>query len=466
MRRLIIALLILFVSIPLAAQTRKCENTDKISECTNSIVKSTLLARADDEKPATAAKEEKDVTTETTGVPTIDSFLGNSTRDFLSLFAAALQSANLSEEKDALTLDWNLRIKNFNNDPIKLQGVLRKATLWKDFTDHLPTGTDRAKLEDQLGDFDDITLSVTYEPEGKKYGRNLEPHSTLFDRIHGGTADVISTATAEFAFGKFVQDNPKLFEQNQDPRFIDIPDAQREQVRQLVITAAEEIVKNRAAFDQKFAPLVDRFSELLNNQPQIYFSASRRDRASLVGPRETSIKATYEMGFVNINAFLRGKTAKDACDDEKGDNQLCSAEFEKYVTDSGNKADLNAANRISFSFEYADVEGYKITNDLVPTPFDVKGSRVTNGSFTYGRIMRRDRENHRDGRIDLSVTYADVRGDPEKDNLFTASAVYTQKMSDTVSFPIGIVWSNRDKHVPDSDHRLSAHFGLMFKLPK
>ena len=33
-------------------------------------------------------KESADVATEATGVPTIDSFLGNSTRDFLSIFAA------------------------------------------------------------------------------------------------------------------------------------------------------------------------------------------------------------------------------------------------------------------------------------------------------------------------------------------------------------------------------------------
>lgn len=468
MRRLSMAVLFLLATASVAAQETRCPLDKPMADCTNSIVSSTLAPFVEEKKAEKASdrkKESEDMAKEATGVPTVDSFLGNSTRDFLSVFAAGLQTANLSEEQDALTLDWNLRVNELGNDPVKLQAVIRKPVLWKNFTDHLAAEVDRSKLEDKLEDFDDLTLSVGYEPEDQKRGRNLAQHLKLFDAIHTNMASDAATRVeleASNELGKILQPIEEL-KGKDNPTFMDVPADQREKVRQATIAAANAIVASRAAFDKEFAELgLNRFSDLLNNQPQIYFSASRRERSSLVGPRETNIKATYEMGFVNINTFR--KEAGDEC--SKGDDAACATFFSEYVRRPAIIAGLDAANRFAFSFEYSDSEDYTISDVLVPTPFDVKGSRVTNGSIVYGRMMHRDRANGRDGRVDLSVTYADVRGDADKDNRFIASAVYTQKINDTMSFPIGVVWSNRDAHVPDSDRRLSAHFGLIFKMPK
>lgn len=467
MRRLIIAMLIFIAAGSVRAQAVRCPLSETIADCTNSIVDTTLLPFVEEKKAEDTVKESADVATEATGVPTIDSFLGNSTRDFLSIFAAGLQTANLSEEQDALTLDWNLRINELGDDPVKLQGVLRKPVLWKDFTDHLAADVDRAKLEDKLEDFDDFTLSVSYAPEDQRRGRNLAPHLALFDSVHAGIAGEIkieesskAVAAREFALGAVVQ---KLgIADLQDKRFDQLPAEHQEEVRRLTIASAEAIVADRATFDKAFAAHgLNRFSDLLNNQPQIYFSATRRERSSLVGPRETTVKATYEKGFVNVNTFR--KEAGEKC--SVGRDDECAAFFTEYVKRPEIAAGLDAANRFTFSLEYSDSEDYTISDGLVPTPFEVKGSRVTNGSVVYGRMVHRDRVHARDGRIDLSVTYADVRGDADQDNRFIASAVYTQKISDTMSFPLGVVWSNRDANVPDSDHRLSAHFGLVFKMP-
>jgi len=455
MRRISIALLVLFVSTSLAAQERKCENTNTIDQCTSSIVKSTLVA-----------SQEKEVAAEVTGTPTVDSFLGNSTRDFLSVFAAGLQTANISEKEDALTLDWNLRIQELGSDPVKLQAVVRKPTLFKSFSDKLPTDADRTRLKDDLGDFDDLTVSVSYASESKTHGRNLKPHLDLFEAIHGDL-EKVQPSEKEFALD-LIAKLPELkdFAELDNVTFGAIPESVRERARGITIAAAEAIVASRAKFDQKFKAFqLDRFSDLINNQPQVYFSASRRERASLVGPRETSIKATYEKGFVNVNTFR--KFAGGDCPGATTETgNTCAAKFQQYVNDPAIVAGLDASNRLSFSLEYSDSEDYKITDTALTDPFVVKGSRVTNGAFTYGRIVRRDRVSSRDGRVDLSVTYADVRGDKDQDNRFIASAIYTQKMSDTMSLPIGVVWSNRDAHVPDSDRRLSVHFGLVFKVPK
>src|SRR6185436_6733976 len=121
-----------------------------------------------------AASEQADVSREATGSPAIESAAGNALRDFLSIFAAAVQTANLSEEGDALTLDWNMRMSEFGGNPIKFQGVFRKPVLWEPFATTVTSVADRDKLLKDLDDFDDVTVSVTWSPESAIHGRLLD----------------------------------------------------------------------------------------------------------------------------------------------------------------------------------------------------------------------------------------------------------------------------------------------------
>jgi hypothetical protein len=449
------ALLVLLLPCVAFGQETACPDDMKIMTCYNQIVGTTL--RAAEEK-----EETKEVAAETTGVPAIEADAGNSLRDFLSFFAAAVQTATLSEKDDAITLDWNLRFSEAGEDPIKLQAVLRKPTLWKAFAETVSDAAVRDNLLEDLDDTDDITLSVSYGPENENLGRNLPPHRTLFNAVTAPVA-ALRPSDAEDELDKLLQ--TAGFDDDvadaEDLTFNDAPAARREDLRKATLKAARQAKADREAFVADFAKRgFERFSDLLNNQPQLYVSASRRERNSLVGPRETSLKLTYEKGFVNLNTFK--KAAGGVCPD---DSDACSAAFTTYVQRSDVIQGLDAANRVSLSIEYADVGEYDIKNALLPDPFHVEGSRKTNGSFTYGRVLRRD-EQKRDGRVDVSLTYEDVKGDPNLDNRWIGSAIYTQKLSDTVSIPIGFVWASHEKDVPDSDERVSAHLGLIFKLPK
>lgn len=436
------------------AQEATCKDDMTLQECTDKIVGSTL--------EAAAAAEQGEVARETTGVPAVDADAGNALRDFLSIFSAAVQSATLTEKDDALTLDWNLRLDELGDDPVKLQAVFRRPSLWKPFAEKITNAADRDKLLGGLDDLDDVTVSATYAPESIKRGRNLEPHRPLFRMLMDAAVGNRTPTLSADTLGAILQevDLDDDVEELEDVKFEDIADEDRERVRDAVIAAATDMKKSRAAFDALFAGSgLDRFSDLLNNQPQLYFSISRRERDSLSGPRETSIKATYEKGFVNLNTFH--KEAAASC----GDADDCAAAYKTYVRRPDVVQGLDAANRVSISFEYADAEEYDISTTLLPDPFLIEGTRKTNGSLTYGRVLRRDEQN-RDGRIDISLTYEDVKGDPKLDNRWIGSAIYTQKLSDTVGIPIGFVWANHDKDVAESDGRISAHIGLIFKLPK
>lgn len=469
------AALFVSTSLSLFAQTQPCTRAGiTVAGCLEELAPSTLLAHTDAAETA-VAEEQEDVADEATGSPAIESAAGNSLRDFLSLFSAAVQNANLSEEGDALTLDYNLRLSDLGKRVIKIQGVLRRPELWEPFATSLATDADRERLQKGLDDLDDVTLTLTYSPEGDTVGRMLEPHRPLFDAIMSARVTPRDPGAAHDDLLRTVRElrrqNPSLLPAGatelDDIVFDRITDpVARELLRLKTIEHGRQLADTRADFDRQFeAAGLNLFSDLLDNQPQFYVAVSTRERDSVAGPRERTLRATYEMGFVNLNDFK--EDAGVACDDMENDAASCAAAYANYIADRKNLAGLGASNRVALSLEYTDVEDYDITAEGVTDPFHVDGSRKWSGSFLYGRRMIQGEDSARDARFDLSLTYEDIDSKDEKvDNRWIASAIYTQKLSDTLSFPLGLVWSSHEANVPDSDQKLSAHFGLVFKVPQ
>jgi len=478
-KRILVAALLIIACLSMYAEGPCGAPNITVGGCLDELAPSTLQAVERATAAATeraAASEQADVSREATGSPAIESAAGNALRDFLSIFAAAVQTANLSEEGDALTLDWNMRMSEFGGNPIKFQGVFRKPVLWEPFATTVTSVADRDKLLKDLDDFDDVTVSVTWSPESAIHGRLLDPHRPIFDaimrsrvknRFPAPEMDELDELVQRLAAKKIAPF--KDLEELDNLKFDDIEDvAMRELVREKVIAAGRQTALQRKEFDRQFKDAgLDRFSDLLNNQPQLYFSASTRERNPLVGPRDRNLKLTYEKGFANINTF-RQKAGR-ACEDGKNlDDDACAQAFADYISDPQVVASMDAANRVALSIEHSDLEDYDIAAAALPSlpNFHVDGSRKWNGSFTYGRVLHQS-ESMRDGRIDISLTYEDVKSDdPKLDSRWIGSAIYTQKLTDTLSLPLGIVWASHKEDVPDSDRELSAHFGLIFKIPK
>jgi len=467
-RRPMLAVLLFAAALPLSAATAPCTKPQiTFNQCIEEIVPSTLIATIDTEKLAT---EQAEVAKAPTGSPAIGSAAGSSLRDFLSTFLVGMENGNLTDDGNALTLDYNLRLSDLGKRVVKIQGVLRKPTLWEPFATSLDSDTSRDTLTKTLDDFDDVTLSLNYAPEGTRVGRNLAPHRPLFRAVLATVgARLPGLAHREMleSFRAIKAANPEAVKDItdlDDITFEEIKDDRlREEFRQNTIAFAREVLASRTAFDQRFdAAGLNLFSDLLNNQPQLYVSLSTHERDALVGPRERSLRATYEMGFTNLNSFR--DDAGEACEDLKSD--ACAEAFSAYAARPDVQAGADASNRVALSLEYNDLADYDIAGEGIPAPFHVDGTRKWSGSLGYGRMLvRRDASAH-DGRVDFSLTYEDLNSkETQVDNRWVASAIYTQKLSDTLSLPIGLVWSNHEADVPASDSRVSAHFGLVFKMP-
>src|SRR5262249_48116528 len=107
MKRVITTLGIALSAAALSAQTSpSCTATDTPASCFAKFISQ--------EKAASDTK--KEVATANTGATTLSSPSSTALKDFLSFFAASVDSATVSEKGNALTLDWNLPFPVVNKD--------------------------------------------------------------------------------------------------------------------------------------------------------------------------------------------------------------------------------------------------------------------------------------------------------------------------------------------------------------
>jgi len=229
------------------------------------------------------------------------------------------------------------------------------------------------------------------------------------------------------------------------------------ELAKLVAAAAEVEQKSRAkliAANEEMG--LNKVYALLGNQPQFYVSALYHERSPEIGADEFSGRLTYEWSRMNLKKFY--DDTKECAD--RG-SVACAAQFGDYVRQ--HKDEIDTAPRFSLSVDVAQTHA----NDIVVPKFEINlhssSSRKVLGSAVFSREFLRG-TGQNDARFDASLSYEDVTSDTTKDDRFIGSAIFTQKINDTFSLPIGIVFANHKQYLPKSDHELSFRFGLVYKL--
>jgi hypothetical protein len=485
LRRLaVLTLFIAFATAPalLAQSPDKCGDDETITVCFSRIEGAIKLAAPEANAAAAEANVARDVSTVNTGVQGIQSPLGSSLKDFLTFFTTSVDSSMLTQGNDgSLTLDWNLGAKQFTTGrPLKVQAVFNKPQLNPKIKAGL-TGDLLQKTEDSLGELDDASISVAYSPQNRSLGRTLGPHRDLFELFTAKAAESDARPTAFLDLLKMLKrllpaDKLAVLD---TLKFGDLKEL-RGQIEPLVIAAAREQLKISATYVSTLKALgADEFRTLLSQQPQAYASVTQRSRKDIVGPDELSFKLTYETGGQSLKDFYR--SAQNTCDDTrlkkaKADSAAadgCLEAWRTFLADEKTAATLASSARLAFSVEYTGVRANKVEipipeNPTMPFTDSTPKSESLIGSFTVGKILTAAGPDTREGRVDFTASYENVTGDVNRDNRFVVSAVYSQKVSPTMSIPFGVVYANHseDKVFGEADHhRVSLHFGLIYKLP-
>ncbi|HEX5717133.1 MAG TPA: hypothetical protein VF179_13295, partial [Thermoanaerobaculia bacterium] len=225
-----------------------------------------------------------------------------------------------------------------------------------------------------------------------------------------------------------------------------------------VLQMVEE--KTRQAMDLQ-APLllhagIEKYDQLVDNQPQFHLTAKKTFRDPLVGSDELSVKVTYEWGLENLNKV---KNFKDSsCKKSGWTNPSC---YTEYVAKNALK--INQGHRFSFSGEYVEGDGETIDtgfSDLGPLVSEDASTLVL--SLGWGRKLKGGTEPIQ---FDLEGSYEDVSDDPQRQDRGIVRLTFTRKVGE-MSIPFGIVYANHGKFLDDEDFdaRLSAHIGLKFNM--
>jgi hypothetical protein len=459
--------LFIFVIVP-ALQAQECSEKDTPLTCWAKFNPDVAAA-------AETAAGEKIAKTNTGTPSAATDSAATALRDFLSIFAAGVETGKVTENGNTVTLDWNTRFPFLNDDRLKVQTLFTDSAVAADVQKAL--GSDAAavsKAKGNLTNFDDVTALLAWTPINERLGRSLAPHVTLIDALAHAVEPGDESLRAEAAFGDLLKgvkdDQGKLV--NKTTVFSTIPGDKRA----LIIVAVEKAAKLEHENAAMSAEMIKAVTQLINNQPQAYLSGTYHARNKLVGPNEFSAKATYEMGARNMNHFRAQekklnrcrpeKMADEIADPEAKESVQCLADLKAYAGVKDAAAEPDSGQRLSVSFEYKQSSSQTIdlSEFSVTTPLPRPGAHSLVYSVTYGYPFMMASMG-REGRLDGKINYENISGDPDKRDRFVGSITYTQKMTDTMTFPITLSYANHSRFLPETDKKFGMHFGISYKLP-
>lgn len=436
------ALLLPLLFAPLAlAQEPHCTPQDTPRQCIARLVG----GRAD-------AAVQAAVAATNTGATSITSPSRSTLRDFVTTLTPYFDVATLSDGRKTFGFIYNLRRQaqfEATFPTPKVNPVL--AGLIGD--------TEAKKAKQSLANDDDAVLALSFEALNRFLGRDLNKHRRLFD-------DLLAASLSDPAVAL-------------DTTFAEAgTDA----------AAFESSVQ--AAIPAAVAKLTSDFQPRLNNQPQWYGTGIYHWRNHLIGPSESSVALTLELGRQNLNSFYRNE-GRDC-------GNSCAAAFERFVQ----RTQKPRGDRASLSVEYRARASVQLTTPagLVEMRTPHRIAYVAAYSRPFGTLV-----SGKEGRLDFTYAYDGMKTkgnygiasaalagesvvavaqaerivfDIPRDRS-TLAATYTQQLSDRISVPVALVWTDRigtELVTPNlspqksyfreiREHRLTAQIGFIYKFP-
>jgi hypothetical protein len=439
-----------------AAHAQQCQPTDTVLAC---WMRFNPAAGAD--VPANTQTEtntQRTVTAANTGLSTVVSPSGSALKDFMSILSASLQSSSLTSGGQALTLDYNPPFDILGTDhALKLQATFRKPQLNEKLTAQFASNPAAlTPFNNGLSNSDDVAISATFQPTSERFGRSIVPNRALFRQmVNSLTPDrakwqiALATAVALTSLTSETQTFASLPAEQQEPTMI----------------AIESAAKSQQTFLRAVGTFADAFARLLNNQPQLYASAVYDARKNVVGPNEWAAQGTYELSTHNLNTFRRRNAATCGTSAPADANAAarCARLLEAY-------ANAGVDDRLAISLEYHRTNQRYVAGDPNLDGFTFGYPRAHSFVYqlTYGRPMQGPVTGTSNGRIDVSLRYDDVRNPANSalnvQSQAIGSITYTQKINDSFSLPISLVFANHASDLTNVNRKFNANFGLAYKL--
>lgn len=451
-----------------------CRDAETLDEC------GARLVNAPDAAALRVQTEERQrLERAATGVNLESAGVESSIRDFNPRFAADVITPSLVRNGSAIGLRWNIPTGFLGK--VQLGTVLNDATVYQGVVSAVPEAQRTAvkeQLQDRLGPFDDVSITLAGNVENSAWGRSFESHQGHFNQLFGSARarvgnlinpsiqiDVILLRLIRDLNAAMAADRTSVMADAsctktvaQSPFRCFTPQA-RAQIEAALITAALAERNREAAITAILKSAgFGRLAELVNNQPQLTFEAESRVRTGAAGPEQFSGKVRAETGFTNMNR-MRGYCSARGI--SPNDVECLS----RFTRDSSNIRGLERGHRLwgSVSGMYRSPFEYALTAPAVTA--DVERALEFEASAGYGVYLNLSQPKDLRDHLDLTASYKLVRDDPLRQDRFVANASYTYRLSDGTSGTIGVTYANKPEFLGDVDRKFGAHLGVSVKVP-
>lgn len=455
---------VMAVAGPRAASSQSlCRTNETIQACWDR-----LAAEINpDVMVAAAAKQQDDVKKVTeTGLSQVAG-LSSSVKDFLPLLdvAGLLGPAQKDDTTGAVSIAFNTKL--FSSDPaLQIKTVIETAP--KMFADvkKLVPEANRDAVEKQLlaarKDTNNFVVSLGYNVTSRRLGRAFEHHGELLNVLmQEAVAGPVTKAVQLRAdlTRRLLAIVGRTVSLDETP-WGTIPADVQQRAEGVLIEAVQSDVALNVAFASAIkASGMDLFGQLVNNQPQLSFTASRTVRDSLFGPEVTTGRVAFEVGVGNsLNRALES-VDRSQCATAPA---RCLAALSAFATNPSVRARIKEGNRFAIYVEATHHAAYHFQHAPVNLDLAIpEGTGITAG-LDYGRLFSVTDAGAADGRVDGSIRF-EHPGKADAEDRLVASLTVTKKVAG-FSIPFGIVYANKPKFLGEVDYGLNANVGLKFNL--
>jgi hypothetical protein len=472
-----------------AAQAESCRDTDTIDDCFSRVSSRVTGEGVEDTSQTTASLEdqEAELARKPTGIAALAPGLTSAINDFLPALAGALSFTPTATEDGAAGFEANLRVPlGAALQKLRLQAVLREPAIYEPLRAALPEASREertAALGRELGDFDDVRVSLAWNLESRTMGRSFDSQRSLYDalfrvelnqfnqrpgineekgRIDREARRLYREAVTSIGADDVLPGEGCTYNQVQIGRLQlrCLQESTRDRLVEIIVRAVRAAEAVEAEFDDQlettgFYDLPD----LVNNQPQLSTQATVNIRRDLVGPNEISGSVRYEAGFTNVNGLRRACRAAS-------DTAISIQCLRAYTQSPGTQASLKRGDRFFVTASYARRQDYALTLAADGVALSLAGGWDLTGELGYGRYVAFNRAGEQIGRIDLSAQYIHDGDDPNRENRFVGTATYTQRINESLSLAAGFSYASRPEFLGDVERKVGANFGLRYKLLK
>jgi hypothetical protein len=392
----------------------------------------------------------------------------SSMKDFDSPFLAWLEAAAGGTRKgDTVVFQWNVP---FNKDSLRKLN-LNLALKDPSMDSVVEKGLSADQLTKQnatLDQLDDATVKIAWSfnhPENPRTNEGLRVIvrnsllSAVSEELERMALNTYSITTDRSVDLKGFEGSVKFGEFREKEE-----EAQRA-VDEAVWRAKANAEARRAQVRDAVTEILDRYArataEVLKNKPQFWGEAGYHLRDPLIGASDINASLTYELPL--------GEPALD--DTGGGAVSRLAAERRAFtralaVAEDPSKAEVK--RRLTFKAEYKQIRRRTLDADLglsadILSKVNKAGSHSVSAS-AVGSWDFPSSAPDRDGKLDLNATYENDSSNAAKKNRLIGSLTFTQRVSQTLSIPIALVYSNHPNLLTDVDKRFSAHVGISYKI--